>query len=282
MPWFKKTNKSQPVLSPQKEELWVICPNCKTHIFKQEWEKNIKVCPKCLFHDRIPWQKRLELLIDASTFREFGRQIGVTDHLNFTDANGKFIDKAKAAMAKTGLKESVVTGYGKIHGISVVIAIMEFEFLGGSLGSGTGEKITLAATKALKSKRPYIIVSASGGARMQEGIISLMQMAKTCAAIAQLHQAGIPYISVLTHPTTGGVSASYAMVGDINIAEPGVLIGFAGRRVIEQTIKEKLPQGFQTAEYLLEHGFIDMIVTRREMKDTLYKILKYWMSDKTF
>jgi len=281
MPWFKKTSKSQPVLAPKKEELWVICPNCKAHIFRQEWEKNINVCPRCMFHDRIPWQKRLELLIDAGTFREFGTNIGVIDHLNFADASGKFIDKARATMAKTGLKESVITGHGKIHGLPVIIAIMEFEFLGGSLGSGTGEKITLAATRALRLKRPYIIVSASGGARMQEGIISLMQMAKTCAAIARLHQARIPYISVLTHPTTGGVSASYAMVGDVNIAEPGVLIGFAGRRVIEQTIKEKLPPGFQTAEYLLEHGFIDMIVTRREMKDTLYRILKYWMPNKT-
>jgi len=174
------------------------------------------------------------------------------------------------------MKEAVVTGRGKIHGIRVVISVMDFRFLGGSLGSGTGEKILLAAEYALRHMYPYIVVSASGGARMHEGIISLMQMAKTCAGIARLKKGGVPYISILTDPTTGGVSASYATMGDINIAEPKALVGFAGRRVIEETIKQKLPDDFQTSEYVLEHGFIDQIVNRKEMKNFLYKILRYW------
>jgi acetyl-CoA carboxylase carboxyl transferase subunit beta len=175
------------------------------------------------------------------------------------------------------MKEAVLTGRARILGTKVTLAIMDFRFLGGSLGSGTGEKIRLAAETALKHKEPYIVFSASGGARMHEGIVSLMQMAKTCAAVSRLHDARIPYISVLTDPTFGGVSASYAMVGDLNIAEPGAMIGFAGRRVIEQTIKQKLPDDFQTAEYLLEHGFVDHIVPRREMKDFLHRVLAYWI-----
>jgi acetyl-CoA carboxylase carboxyl transferase subunit beta len=191
------------------------------------------------------------------------------------DASGPYAAKAKATAAKTGLKEAVVAGTARTDGIPVVLAVMDFRFLGGSLGSGTGDRILLAAEAALAARLPYIVVSASGGARMHEGIVSLMQMARTCAAIARLQEAGLPYISILTDPTTGGVSASYAMVGDINIAEPKALIGFAGRRVIEQTIKQKLPDDFQTAEYLLEHGFIDHIVERRAMKAFLANVLKY-------
>lgn len=275
MGWFKKSRRINTVPA-EKEELWTVCPSCKAHIFKEEWGKNIDVCPKCNFHDKITYQKRLELLIDQGTFKELYAYVTTSDPLKFADAKGSYAVKAEDAKAKTGMNESVITGRGRISGISVIIAIMDFRFLGGSLGSGTGEKILLASDYALRHKLPYIIVSASGGARMQEGIISLMQMAKTCAGIARLHKARIPYISVLTHPTTGGVSASYAMMGDINITEPGVLIGFAGRRVIEETIKQKLPDDFQTAEYVLQHGFIDQIVNRKDMKDFLHKVLQYW------
>lgn len=274
MGWFTRSKKSDKNSVP-KTEIWVICPSCKAHIYKEEWENNLKVCPKCMFHDKLTYKERIKLIIDDDTYQELNPGITTTDHLNFVDSKGRYSDKASQAVAKTGMNESVKTGTGRIKRIAVVIAIMDFRFLGGSLGSGTGEKILLAAEYALKHKLPYIIISSSGGARMHEGIVSLMQMAKTCAGIARLNESGIPYISVLTHPTTGGVSASYAMVGDINVAEPGSLIGFAGRRVIEQTIKEKLPDDFQTAEYLLEHGFIDKIVKRTEMKDFLHKVLVY-------
>jgi len=280
MGWFTKSRRKRAAEAPAGEDLWVVCPSCKAHVFKEEWAKGINVCPKCDFHDRISFQQRLDLLIDAGTFQEINAEITTSDPLEFSDGKGRYSDKAEAARAKTGLRESIITGRGKLHGMPVVIAIMDFRFLGGSLGSGTGERILLAAETAIKYKQPYIILSASGGARMHEGIVSLMQMAKTCAGIARVHKAGIPYISVLTHPTTGGVSASYAMVGDINMAEPGVMIGFAGRRVIEQTIKQKLPDNFQTAEYLMEHGFIDRIVKRREMKDFLHNVLSYWNGSK--
>jgi acetyl-CoA carboxylase carboxyl transferase subunit beta len=215
------------------------------------------------------------MIIDADTFHELDSDVTTADPLKFVDGKGSYADKAEDIKEKTGMNEAVITGRGKINGIPVVIAIMDFRFLGGSLGSGTGEKILRAAKYALKEKLPYIVVSASGGARMHEGIISLMQMAKTCAGIARLQHARIPYISILTDPTTGGVSASFAMMGDINIAEPGALIGFAGRRVIEETIKQQLPSDFQTAEYVQKHGFVDRIVPRKEMKEFLSNILQY-------
>jgi acetyl-CoA carboxylase carboxyl transferase subunit beta len=252
-----------------------VCKKRKAHVFKEEWNNNLKVCPKCNFHDRLTYEERLKLLVDPGTFREFNTHITTSDPLGFVDGKGSYADKAEEAKAKTKMNEAVVTGSGNINGRRVVLCIMDFRFLGGSLASGTGEKLLLAAEHALRLKRPYIVFSASGGARMHEGIVSLMQMAKTCAGVAKLHKAGVPYISVLTDPTFGGVSASYAMVGDLNIAEPGALIGFAGRRVIEQTIKQKLPPDFQTAEYLLEHGFIDKIVPRSEMKDFLSNVLQY-------
>ena len=273
MGWFSMRGRKTP--EPVEEDLWTVCPACTAHIFKQEWESAIKVCPKCNHHARITAQERLGLLIDKGTFREYAGDITTSDPLNFVDGKGPYSDKAAAAKAKTGMKESVITGDGKINSLPVSIAVMDFRFLGGSLASGTGEKIVLTAEHAGRHRWPFIIFSASGGARMHEGIISLMQMAKTCAAIARLNELGVPYISVLTDPTTGGVSASYAMMGDINIAEPGALIAFAGRRVIEQTIKQKLPDDFQTAEYLLEHGFIDHIVKRADMKEFLHKVLQY-------
>jgi acetyl-CoA carboxylase carboxyl transferase subunit beta len=274
MGWFKRSNK--PKQEPVKtEELWVVCPTCQAHIYKQEWTNNLKVCPKCNFHERLTYEERLALLIDSGTFRELNDKITTTDPLKFVDAKGAYADKAAVARETTGMKESVVTGDGRVNGQPVTMAVMDFRFLGGSLGSGTGEKIRRAAEHARRHSYPYVIVSCSGGARMHEGILSLMQMAKTCAAISRLQKEGVPYFSILTDPTTGGVSASFAMMGDLNIAEPGALIGFAGRRVIEQTIKQQLPDDFQTAEYMLAHGFIDRIVHRRDMKGFLYSVLQY-------
>ena len=273
MGWFRKSRKKQP--EPEKEELWAVCPRCAAHIFKQEWRTNLNVCPKCNYHGRINSRERLALVVDPGSFEELDAGVTTADPLTFADVKGRYAERAEEAKTQTKLKEAIITGRGKIHGSKAVVGIMDFRFMGGSLGSGTGEKILLASEYALKHRLPYIIFSASGGARMQEGIVSLMQMAKTCAGIARLHRAGVPYMSVLTDPTTGGVSASYAMIGDINIAEPGALIGFAGRRVIEQTIKQMLPDDFQTAEYLLDHGFIDRIVNRSEMKGFLHNYLAY-------
>ncbi len=273
MGWFKRSQDRE--AAPVSDDLYVACSKCKAHIFKEEWNTNHKVCPKCNHHERLTYQERLDLIVDPGTFREFNQHIKPSDPLAFVDGKGSYADKAAETATATGMNEAIVTGSGNINGIRIVLGVMDFRFLGGSLASGTGEKILLAAEHALRFKRALVLFSASGGARMHEGIISLMQMAKTCAAIAKIEKAGLPYISVMTDPTFGGVSASYAMVGDINIAEPGAMIGFAGRRVIEQTIKQKLPDDFQTAEYLLDHGFIDAIVNRGEMKDFLHKVLLY-------
>lgn len=276
MGWFTR-NKNKPVVVPEEtKEVWAICNACKAHMYREEWLASFKVCPKCGYHDRLTANERIQMLLDPNSLKELFADVTTSDPLNFKDAKGSYAEKAAAVKAETGLKEAVVTVRGKINGLPVMLAVMDFRFLGGSLGSGTGEKILLGAVYALKHKLPYIVISASGGARMHEGIVSLMQMAKTCAGIAKLNDAGIPYISILTDPTTGGVSASFAMVGDINIAEPRALIGFAGRRVIEQTIKQKLPDDFQTAEYTKEHGFVDKIVERSEMKAFLTKVLHYW------
>ena len=258
------------------KKIWVKCKNCNSHIYESEWNENLNVCPNCNYHGSITSYERINLLFDENTFEELFANISPTDSLKFNDLKGSYQDKYEGAIKKTGISEAVITGHGKINGVSAVIAVMDFRFLGGSLGSGTGEKILQASNYAYDNNLPYIIFSASGGARMQEGALSLMQMAKTCAGVARLNKKNIPYISVLTNPTTGGVSASYAMVGDLNIAEPGALIAFAGRRVIEQTIGEKLPDDFQTSEYLLEHGFIDSIVDRKDMKDYLSNVLSYY------
>jgi acetyl-CoA carboxylase carboxyl transferase subunit beta len=273
MAWYSETTTERKKL---KKDLWVKCKKCNSHIYKSEWDKNLNVCPNCNYHGAITSYERINLLFDENTFEELFNNISPKDSLNFNDLKGSYKDKYEANIKKTGISEAVVTGHGKINGISAVIAVMDFRFLGGSLGSGTGEKILQAANYAYDNNLPYIVFSASGGARMQEGALSLMQMAKTCAGVARLNRKNIPYISVLTNPTTGGVSASYAMVGDLNIAEPGALIAFAGRRVIEQTIGEKLPDSFQTAEYLLEHGFIDSIVNRKDMKDYFSNVLSFY------
>ncbi len=273
MAWYSETTTTK---KKSKKDLWVKCKKCNSHIYKSEWEENLNVCPNCNYHGSITSYERINLLFDKNTFEELFNNISPTDSLKFNDLKGSYKDKYEATIKKTGLSEAVVTGHGKINGISAIVAVMDFRFLGGSLGSGTGEKILQAANYAYDNNLPYIIFSASGGARMQEGILSLMQMAKTCAGVARLNKKNIPYISVLINPTTGGVSASYAMVGDLNISEPGALIAFAGRRVIEQTIGEKLPDDFQTSEYLLEHGFIDSIVNRKDMKDYLSNVLSFY------
>ncbi len=274
MGWFRR-KKPQDASTEGNRDVFVRCKRCNAHVFREEWEKRIKVCPRCNYHDRLTAPERLELIIDSNTFREIGKDVKSGDPLDFSDINGSYAEKTAATREKTGLNEAVLAGHGKLSGISTAIAIMDFRFMGGSLGGGTGEKILLTTEYAAKHKMPCIIVCASGGARMHEGVVSLMQMAKTCAGIARLRRRGLPLISVLTDPTTGGVSASYAMVGDFHLAEPGALIGFAGRRVIEQTIKQKLPDDFQTAEYLLQHGFIDRIVLRAEMKPLIQSLLVY-------
>jgi len=256
------------------EGMWIKCDACLEIIYKPEVERNLNVCPKCIYHFRIPAMERIRSVADEGTFVEFGEDMESTDVLNFTDTK-KYADRLKEARKKTGRKDATVTGTAKINGIDVVLAVLDFEFQGGSMGSVVGEKIALAAETALEARVPLVIFSASGGARMQEGTLSLMQMAKTSAALARLADARLPYISVLTDPTTGGVAASFAMLGDVIISEPGALVGFAGPRVIEQTINQKLPEGFQRAEFLLEHGMVDMIVERSRLKATLTQILRH-------
>ena len=273
MGWFTKKTDA-PAQEPL-PDIWHVCPACQAHIFKDEWVANLKVCPKCGHHDRLGARERIGLLVDPGTFREFGTEIVPSDPLGFSYAKGPYAAKAAAAVRKIGQSESVVVGSGDVEGTRVVLAVMDFRFLGGSLSSGCGEKIALAIQHAIDFNRAFVMVSASGGARMHEGILSLMQMAKTCAALQRLEKAGLPYISILTDPTTGGVSASYALLGDVNLAEPGTLIGFAGRRVIETTIKQKLPDDFQTAEYQRDHGFVDAIVPRKDLKRALATLLAF-------
>ncbi|MBR3086026.1 MAG: acetyl-CoA carboxylase carboxyltransferase subunit alpha [Kiritimatiellae bacterium] len=257
------------------KELWAVCPKCKAHFPRDEHPKGLAVCPSCGAPARMGCRERVALIADPGTFVEIGAEIGITDHLGFADASGPYTAKAAATTAKTGLSESVLAGTCLLKGRRVALCVMDFRFFGGSLGSGTGDRIAKAAKTARAERIPLIIFCASGGARMQEGIVSLMQMAKTCAAIEAMRAEGIPYITVLTDPTTGGVSASYALIADIVVAEPRALIGFAGRRVIENTIRQKLPDDFQTAEYLLAHGFVDAIVRRDEMRDFLADTLAY-------
>lgn len=249
---------------------WVKCDKCKEIIYKGSLRENLSICPNCGGYFRMHINKRLESIIDEGTYKKFDFNIDTTNPLNLED----YPKKLKTLREKTGIQEAVSSGTGKINGEEVVICVMDSGFLMGSMGIVVGEKITYSIEKAIELKLPIIIFCVSGGARMQEGIISLMQMAKTTSAIEKLNEAGLLYISVLTDPTYGGVTASFASLADIILAEPGAMIGFAGQRVIEQTIGEELPEGFQTAEFLLDHGFIDKIVERKDMKETLYKILK--------
>ncbi|MBT3481103.1 MAG: acetyl-CoA carboxylase carboxyltransferase subunit beta [Opitutales bacterium] len=252
--------------------LWQKCPASGEIIYNKELEQNQNVVPKSGYHFPIGSQKRLDFLLDSGSWEEFDKDLKPNDPLGFVDTKA-YKDRVSGYQAKTGMNDSVIDGLGKIHGIPISIAVMDFKFGGGSLGSVAGEKIARTIERALEMKIPCIIVSCSGGARMQEGILSLMQMAKTSAALAKLSKAKLPFISVLTNPTTGGVTASYAALGDVIISEPGALIGFAGRRVIKETTNEDLPEGFQSAEFLLEAGLIDMVVDRREMRDSLRDIL---------
>ena len=258
------------------KELWAVCPKCKAHFPREDYPRGFGVCPRCGAPARLDCRARVAAVADEGSFTELNSEVGISDPLGFSDAGGTYRAKAAATTAKTGLKESVLSGLCRIKGREVVLCVMDFRFLGGSLGSGAGEKIVLAAERAVHDRLPLVVFCASGGARMHEGIVSLMQMARTCAAIARLRDEGLPYVSVLTDPTTGGVSASFALTADIVVAEPRALIGFAGRRVIENTIKQKLPDDFQTAEYLLEHGFIDAIVKRADLRDFLADALSFF------
>jgi acetyl-CoA carboxylase carboxyl transferase subunit beta len=281
--WFtRKPEETQGI--PKKvviaEGLWIKCDSCKEIMARAEVERAGRVCPKCHYPFRITSRERIGLLVDAGTFEEYQTGLTSVDPLGFKDTK-RYRDRVRAARQKTTMEEAVVTGVARLGGHPVVLCVFEFGFLGGSMGSVVGEKLTRAIELAIDKHVPVIIVPASGGARMQEGILSLMQMAKTSAALARLGEAGLPYISVLTDPTTGGVTASFAMLGDVILAEPRALIGFAGPRVIAETIRQPLPEGFQRSEFLLEHGQIDLIVERRELKDTLRRLLTFFADQPT-
>ncbi len=254
------------------EGLWAKCPGCGAILYKAELDRSFNVCPKCSHHNRINARRRIELFLDPDNQREIGEDLESLDPLKFKDSK-KYKDRIVAAQKTTGEKEALVVMKGKLKGMDLVAAAFEFSYMGGSMGSVVGERFVRGANECLENNIPYVCFSASGGARMQESLFSLMQMAKTSAVLGKMADRGIPFISVMTDPTMGGVSASLAMLGDVNVAEPNALIGFAGPRVIEQTVREKLPEGFQKSEFLLEHGAIDMIVDRREMRDELYSVL---------
>jgi len=273
MSGFKKIKNTTDKKVKIPEGLWIKCSDCKEIIYKKEFEKNLQVCPKCNYHFRISARQRVKYFVDIGSFEEINTELSTSDPLNFKDIK-EYRVRIKENQEKTGLKEAVITGKAKIKGIMIMLAVMDFSFMGGSMGSVVGEKITRAAEEALYLNVPLVIISSSGGARMQEGMFSLMQMAKVSQAIGRLKKEGIPYISILTDPTFGGVSASFAMLGDIIIAEPKSLIGFAGPRVIKQTTKQKLPDGFQKAEFLLKHGMIDIVVHRKLLKNTVFRLLK--------
>ncbi len=277
MAWFRKEKTPKQPIGDRRVRipggLWVKCDYCKEIIYKKEVLRNGNVCPKCNYHFRISARERLVSLFDNGLYEEVDRGIQPTDPLSFKDSK-PYKDRLKRYQEATGLKDAVVNAVGVVGGIPTVIAAMEYTFMGGSMGSVVGEKITRAAERALEERKPLIVISASGGARMQEGILSLMQMAKISSVLRRLDDAGVPFISILTDPTTGGVTASFAMLGDLNIAEPRALIGFAGPRVIEQTIREKLPEGFQRSEFLLEKGMVDMVVDRKNLRDAVVRSLR--------
>jgi acetyl-CoA carboxylase carboxyl transferase subunit beta len=273
--WFRREQTSLPRGQQESrvpEGLYVKCDACKELIYRKDLEENLQVCPKCSFHFRISARERLDLLCDPG-WQELDRYLVSTDPLQFKDTK-PYGGRLKDGKAKTDAYDAVITATGTLASQPVVVAAMEYGFIGGSMGVVVGEKVTRAIERALESRHPLLVVSCSGGARMMEGTLSLMQMAKISAALARLHQARLPFLSLMTDPTTGGVTASYAMLGDLNLAEPGALIGFAGPRVIEQTIRQKLPEGFQRSEFLLQHGMIDLVVDRRELKDTIARCLR--------
>jgi len=273
MAWFRRTQAPLPprpaAESRVPEGLWVKCGSCKEILYRKDVLKNLSVCPKCAFHFRLSARERLEMLFDGP-FEELDRGLVSADPLGFKDSK-PYSERLKAGKAKTDSYDAVVSAVGQLGGRRTVVAAMEYAFIGGSMGVVVGEKVTRAVERAIAERAPLVVVSCSGGARMMEGTLSLMQMAKISAALARLQRVPLPFVSLLTDPTTGGVTASFAMLGDLNLAEPGALIGFAGPRVIEQTIRQKLPEGFQRSEFLLEHGMLDMVVDRRELKKTLVR-----------
>jgi len=276
MSWLSRVRSGIPFLPKRQttENLWHKCGKCGTMVFVKEWEENYSVCPRCDFHDRIGPTKRFEQLFDAAQYELLPAPEVKEDPLRFKDTK-RYTDRLKTARAANGERDALVNARGKIDGHKVVLGVQDFAFMGGSMGTAVGAAFVAGIRAAIADRAPYIIFTASGGARMQEAILSLMQLPRTTVAIAELKEAGLPYIVVLTDPTTGGVTASYAMLGDVQVAEPGALIGFAGQRVIEQTIREKLPEGFQRAEYLLAHGMIDMVVPRGELREKLGMLISY-------
>jgi acetyl-CoA carboxylase carboxyl transferase subunit beta len=281
MAWFTR---DKPSVNPEEggrrvrtEGLWLKCEHCGQIIWRKALEDNLQVCPKCEHHYRIDARSRLSLLFDDGRYEEFDKKMTSTDPLEFVDSK-TYKARLGAMQKSTELRDAIISASGKLHGRKVNICALELKFIGGSMGTVVGEIITRAIERSMEHKIPLIVVSASGGARMQEGAVSLMQLAKISAALMRLDNAKVPYISVLTDPTTGGVTASFAMLGDLNIAEPGALIGFAGPRVIEQTIRQKLPDGFQTSEFLLQHGFLDAVVKRSELKEYLDRALKFFLA----
>jgi acetyl-CoA carboxylase carboxyl transferase subunit beta len=282
MAWFKRDKKSIEQTTPPEERrvrtegLWMKCESCRTIVFRKDLEANLHVCPKCQFHFKMGAKQRLEMLLD-SRYTEHDAGMTSTDPLKFVDTK-PYVARIREAKRKLGMNDAIITAEGQLNGRPVVCCAMEFGFIGGSMGAVVGEKVTRAIELSIETLQPLVVVSCSGGARMMEGTISLMQLAKVSAALAKLDEAKLPYISVLTDPTTGGVTASFAMLGDLNIAEPGALIGFAGPRVIEQTIRQKLPEGFQRSEFLLEHGFLDAVVPRKELKSFIANSLELLMS----
>jgi len=277
MAWFKRESGEVDNSGEKRvrtEGLWVKCESCRQIIWKKDLEENLNVCPKCEKHFRIDARTRLAYLMDDSQYETFDGNLSSTDPLKFVDLK-PYSSRLKQAQKDTGLKDAVINAQGKLAGRLVIASVMEYAFIGGSMGAVVGETITRAVERAEQTRTPLIIVSASGGARMMEGVISLMQLAKISAALANLDKARVPYISLLTDPTTGGVTASFAMLGDLNIAEPGALIGFAGPRVIEQTIRQKLPPGFQRSEFLLQHGMLDAVVPRKQLKPYIARALDF-------
>ncbi len=278
MAWFKKDKSAESSDSPRSkssEGMWLKCNHCREIVYRKEVDRNSKVCPKCEYHFPISVMERVGLMVDLGTFKEWDAELEPEDPLVFHDTKS-YRERVKAHQEKTGRKDALVIGEGMINGRRVVLCVFDFGFMGGSMGSVVGEKLCRAIDRALESRLPVILVTASGGARMQEGIFSLMQMAKTSAAVAKLGDAKLPFVSILCDPTFGGVTASVAMLGDVIIAEPKALIGFAGPRVIEQTIKQQLPDQFQRAEFLLEHGMIDMIVERKQLKETVSTLVSHF------
>jgi acetyl-CoA carboxylase carboxyl transferase subunit beta len=278
MAWFKKGKTEEPEppkRSKAAEGMWLKCNHCREIVYRKEVDRNNKVCPKCDYHFPISVIERINLLVDLGTFKEWDAELAPQDPLQFQDTR-TYKDRIKAQQDKTGRKDAMVIGQGAVNGRKVALCVFDFGFMGGSMGSVVGEKICRAVDRALEGRMPLILVTASGGARMQEGILSLMQMAKTSAAVAKLGEAKLPFVAILADPTFGGVTASIAMLGDVIIAEPKALIGFAGPRVIEQTIKQQLPDQFQRAEFLLDHGMIDMIVERKQLKEAVSTLVGHF------